>query len=134
MARYDCEGRYCTDGELDELEAIRRGEKKLVGKDEAVAPMSLDLGGLDAKLEEIAKSQGVQVDTESIIKGVAEEITRHPMELVDFPAFLAHTRDCPNCDAQLQHLVRQEAIRQGYTPPEEVEAEKEQVETAQLEG
>lgn len=88
MAKYRCGNRECTDEELDIVEKLRGGSLKAV---DSKVGTQVDLSELRTSLE--------AVSPEKIALAVGQEISKRPVQLVDFQGFLKHEEACPECQA-----------------------------------
>jgi len=112
QGRYKCGDRYCTDEELDQLEAVRSGKLQMVDAGES------------------------EPDVDRHLSRLEEAIARRPLRLVDWEAFRVHKAECPECEARFQDHIRAQlpelAAAHGYSAPAAAEAPAE--ETAEAEA
>lgn len=117
MAKYKCGNRECNDEELDLLEAIRKGEKK-VGEPGAALP---DIQGIGNQLANVCESfPGLCGKVDAIadtVKEMQEEKHSHPVPDDNLVEVLVQAdEDCSECKGKVKEgLLPKLAARFGYT-------------------
>ena len=135
--RYVCERdkegnptRWCETEELDILEAVRTGEKKVVGASEKDAMPSFDTKPLEERLSSLEQTIVSKGELETKYKEVEAELGKERSEVwidrfFDNSGVVdKHLEECPTCKAKDEARFISQAEKRGYAPKSEDKPEE----------